>query len=155
MRVFHSFQDLQDHAGQEIGCSDWLTMTQERIDRFAEATEDRQWIHVDPDRAAQESPFGTTVAHGYLTLSLIPAFLAQVFDYAPKTAALNYGLERVRFVSPVLVDSRLRGAVRLDSAAQARADAIRVGLSITIEIEGQRRPACTAKAIALLLTEAG
>ena len=154
MRVFQSYEELADGVGQEIGPSDWVTVSQERIDQFPDATGDHQWIHVDPERAVKESPYGATVAHGYLTLSLIPSFLHQVFDYAPKTAALNYGLERVRFTNPVVVDSRLRGAVTLDSVTRINPETIKVAWTVTIEIEGQDRPACIAKAIALLLTEA-
>ncbi len=153
MQVFQSFEELSDAVGQEIGHSDWVTVGQDRIDRFADATDDHQWIHVDPERAAKESPYGATVAHGYLTLSLIPSFLHQVFDYAPKTAALNYGLERVRFTNPVVVDSRLRGAVTLDSVNRINAETIKITWTVKIEIEGQERPACAARVIALLLTE--
>jgi len=153
MRVFQSYEELSGAVGQEVGPSDWTTVTQERIDQFADATGDHQWTHVDPERAARESPYGATVAHGYLTLSLIPSFLHQVFDYAPKTAALNYGLERVRFTSPVVVGSRLRGAVTLESVSKINPGTIKVAWTVTIETEGQDRPACIAKVIALLLTD--
>ena len=101
--------NLGDHLGQEVAVSDWLEVTQERIDRFAEATEDHQWIHVDPARAAAESPAGATIAHGFLTLSLISALIRQAITVGRIRMAINYGVNRVRFVSPLPAGSRIRG----------------------------------------------
>src|SRR5436309_288597 len=112
MKVFEHLSDLQPLVGQAIGESDWIVVDQQRIDRFAEATGDHQWIHVDPVRAAA-GPFGTTVAHGFLTLSLMPEMFASAFKVSDVRMGVNYGLNKVRFPAPVPVDSRLRGRFKL------------------------------------------
>ena len=131
----------------DLGTSDWIPVEQSRIDGFADATGDHQWIHVDRERA-KAGPFGTTIAHGYLTLSLAPVMLAQVVDVANVTAAVNYGLNKVRFPAPVHVDSRVRGHVSLISAA-ARKSSVEAVFGLTVEIEGSQRPACVAELVVL------
>jgi acyl dehydratase len=145
MRIFHGIQELAAAAGEELGTSDWLVVDQERVNTFADATGDHQWIHVDTEKAAA-GPFGGTIAHGMLTLSLLPAFLPQIYRVDGVTMAINYGLNKVRFPAPVPVGSRLRATSRiatvtpLDGAVQAE-------LSTTIEIEGGAKPACVAASI--------
>ena len=149
MRVFTSPDGLQAAVGTELGVSGWAEITQERIDLFAEATGDRQWIHVDPERARRESPFGATVAHGYLTLSLLPAFINGVRRFEGVRQSLNYGSNRVRFPAPVIAGSRLRGRVRLREAVETPDGGLRVVYETTVEIEGGERPACVAETIAV------
>jgi acyl dehydratase len=145
MKTYPRLADLQAHVGQPIGTSDWITVDQARIDAFAEATLDHQWIHVDAERAAQ-GPFGTTIAHGFLTLSLMPAFFASAFDIGDERMGVNYGLNRVRFTAPVPSGSRLRASFRLlsyeplDGGAQLVTEA-------TVEREGADRPACVAEVV--------
>ncbi len=138
--------ELPAQVGAELGCSDWVLVDQARIDRFAEATGDHQWIHVDPVRAAA-GPFGTTVAHGFLTLSLLPLFGETAFAVAGQRLAVNYGLDRVRFTAPVPVGSRLRGRSRL-LACETRPDG---GLQLTVEVrverEGSDKPVCIAESL--------
>ena len=142
----YKLDDLPALVGQELAVSDWLSVDQRRIDLFAEATGDHQWIHVDPERAAK-GPFGATIAHGYLTLSLLPHFFESTIVFDDVRMSVNYGLNRVRFTAPVRVGSRLRARCKLLSA-----DAIDGGRHIvieaTIEIEGSERPACVAESIA-------
>jgi acyl dehydratase len=146
MRVYARLEDLRARVGDEIGVSDWVTIDQHRIDLFAQATGDHQWIHVDPERAAQ-GPFGTTIAHGFLTLSLIPEFAHTAFDIADSGMGVNYGLNRVRFTAPVPVGSRLRGHFRLlafddiDGGAQLTTE-------VTVEREGEPKPVCVAQSLA-------
>ena len=144
------FADLSAQVGSEVHCSDWLTITQEMIDDFAAATRDRQWIHIDPARAQAESPFGATVAHGFFTLSLIP-YLTGTVDptverYPGRKLAVNYGLNRVRFPNPVLVNSRLRAHTVLQSVEEVTGG-LQIINQVTIEIEGQAKPACVAEMI--------
>lgn len=149
MRVLNDAQEIAQAEGQELGVSEWLQIAQERIDLFADATGDRQWIHVDPERAA-DGPFGATIAHGYLTLSLLPFLGAQVYAFAGDVARVNYGLNTVRFVSPVVVGSKIRNRVSvlevkdLDRGQQ-------VTLRHQIEIKGQDKPACVAETVTLLM----
>jgi acyl dehydratase len=143
MRRFARLADLAALEGQEIGVSDWVAVDQARIDRFARATGDAQWIHVDPVRAAA-GPFGTPVAHGFLTLSLLPELFASAFAIADVRMGLNYGLERVRFPSPVPVGSRLRALCRLKTFA-AIAGGAQLTTSVTVEREGGAKPACVAE----------
>lgn len=131
-------------AGQEVGVSDWLTISQERIDAFAAATGDQQWIHVDPARAAAESPFGGTIAHGFLTLSVVSALLRDAVVVAGVRLTVNYGLNRVRFVAPVPAGARLRARIVLGSATQV-AEAVQATWQITMECEGAERPALVAE----------
>jgi acyl dehydratase len=145
MRLFTSPDELADEIGRPLGSSEWLTIEQERVDAFAEATGDHQWIHVDPERAAA-GPFGAPVAHGYLTLSLLPMLVKQIFTVQARMA-VNYGLNRVRFPAPVRVGARVRAtsAVR---GARGVAGGIQVITGTTIEIEGGDKPACVVEAVA-------
>jgi len=138
--------ELRARIGREVAVSDWLEVAQERIDRFAEATEDRQWIHVDRERAAG-SPLGGTIAHGFLTLSLIPHFFATALRLPPARMTLNYGLDRVRFTSPVPAGSRVRARFELLDVRDA-AGATDIRWKVTIEVEGAAKPACIAETIA-------
>ena len=150
MRTFTTLDEVSEAAGTDIGTSEWLEIDQARIDAFADATLDHQWIHVDVDRAAA-GPFGTTIAHGFLTLSLLPRFASQVFQLETPGARLNYGLEKVRFPSPVPVDSRLRSHVRFGEVRDLPAGKQLV-VEHTVEIEGQAKPACVAQHVVLLLS---
>ncbi len=134
-------------VGQEIGASDWFEITQDRINLFAEATGDRQWIHTDPERARAESPYGTTIAHGFLTLSLL-SFLAAPIRVAGLRMAINYGLNRVRFSSAVPVGSLIRARFKLAAAEDSR-DALRATWHVTVERQGQAKPCCVAEWIVL------
>ena len=138
--------ELTARVGEEIGVGDWVTVTQEQIDGFADATGDHQWIHVDRDRAA-EGPFGATIAHGFLVLSLIPA-IAPTIDL-PVRMGINYGLDRVRFTAPVRVGSRLRARAVLRGVKEA-AGGVQLNSDVTIEMEGSDKPACVAETITLL-----
>ena len=143
-----SVQALKDFTGREIAVSDWLTITQERINLFAEATEDRQWIHVDRERAERESPFKTTIAHGFLTLSLIAHFMQQAIKIqTPLRMAVNYGLNRVRFTSPVRSGARIRARIVLLSLKDIAEDAAEVVYTVTIESAGSEKPCCVAESI--------
>ena len=149
MRTFTSLDAVAEAAGTDIGSSDWVVVDQERIDAFAEATLDRQWIHVDVEAAA-EGPFGTTIAHGFLTLSLLPHFASQVFRLETSGPRLNYGLEKVRFPAPVPVGSRLRSHVRFGEVRDLPAGKQLI-VEHTVEIEGHDKPACVAAHVVLLL----
>jgi acyl dehydratase len=138
---------LKQFMGKEIGVSEWLTITQERIAQFAEATEDRQWIHLDRERAARESPFGTTIAHGYLTLSLLSRFMRDVIQVRSGAGmAINYGLNRVRFPSPVRAGAKIRARVTLLSVKEV-AGAHEAAFSVTVESEGGEKPCCVAESV--------
>jgi len=137
-------QSLRDHLGREIGVSDWFEVTQERIGEFAEATSDRQWIHVDPARAAIESPFKTTVAHGFLTLSLLSRLLRDTVRIGGLRTAVNYGLNRVRFMAPVPSGSRVRGRFTPTTVEEAR-DSVQVTWSAIVEREHEEKPCCVAE----------
>ncbi len=145
MRTFSSAQEIQGAVGEVLGTSDWLTVEQERIDQFAEATGDHQWIHVDQEKAAQ-GPFGTTIAHGYLTLSLIPQFAWQVFSIERAKMGVNYGLNKARFISPVKVGSRLRCTSQLLEATEVPGG-LQLVVQQTLEIEGAEKPACVAETV--------
>ena len=149
MRVFSSFEDIESAAGEEIGTTEWVEITQERVDQFADATGDHQWIHVDVEKA-KEGPFGGTIAHGYLTLSLIPMLGAQVFGLETPGAKLNYGVNKVRFPSPLPVGSRIRAHVKVVDVADVPAGK-QVTFGWAIEIEGGTKPACVAETVVLLL----
>jgi acyl dehydratase len=138
-------QALRQFVGREIGVSDWLNVTQERIDQFAEATEDRQWIHLDRARANAESPYGTTIAHGFLTLSLISHFMRDVVAIEEGVRlVVNYGLNRVRFPAPVKVDTRIRASVMLQSLKENE-EFIEATFGVTIATDGQDKPNCVAE----------
>lgn len=144
---------LQPQLGQEIHVGPWLTITQERIDRFAEVTGDVQWIHTDPARAARESPYGSTIAHGYLTLSLLPYLTESNHpdffqkNYPGMRMRVNYGTNKIRFPAPVRVNSRIRAHTVL-SAAEKIGEAVQITYRITVEIEGGKKPACVAEFLA-------
>jgi acyl dehydratase len=150
MRVFTSFDEIDAAIGQELGTSEWVTIDQERVNTFADATDDHQWIHVDEERA-KAGPFGGTIAHGYLTLSLIPWLGSQVFSIETDGARLNYGLNKVRFPNPVLVGQRVRLTVTLGDVVDLPAGK-QVSLKHVIEIDGAAKPACVAESIVLLLS---
>lgn len=145
--IVDSPDTLKQFIGKELGVSEWLTITQERIAQFAEATEDRQWIHLDRERAAKESPFGKTIAHGFLTLSLISHFMKDVIQVRSGVGmAINYGLNRVRFPAPVRVGAKIRARVTLLSVKEV-AEAYEAGFSVTVESEGGEKPCCVAEPI--------
>jgi len=150
MRVLDDLEELATLAGQELGTSDWLEIDQDRVNAFADATGDHQWIHVDVDRAA-DGPFGGTIAHGYLTLSLIPFLGAQVFSLETPGAKLNYGVNKVRFPSPVPVGSRIRDHVTMGEVTDLPAGK-QLTLRHTVEVEGQPKPGCVAETVVLLLS---
>ena len=133
-------------VGQHLGHSDWLEITQEQVDRFAEATHDHQWIHVDVERAKRESPFGGPIAHGYLTLSLLPALVPQIVEISGFRMGVNYGADRIRFISPVPVGARIRASATLDDAKQFDGG-VQMNLGITMEIEGGAKPAMVATVV--------
>ena len=143
--VFTDPTKLLDAAGQHLGFTEWLEIEQERINLFADATGDHQWIHVDPDKAS-EGPFGATIAHGYLTLSLANLFLPDLMEVQSVSMGVNYGCDRVRFPAPVPVGSRVRGAGEVISAEEVKGG-IQVVVRITVEIEGSERPACIVDTI--------
>jgi acyl dehydratase len=145
MKHFAHLQDLQSQVGQEIGLSDWVTVDQKRIDQFAQATGDHQWIHVDPVKAAQ-GPFGKTIAHGFLTLSLLPELFAKAFDIADVRMGVNYGLNKVRFTAPVPAEGRVRGRFVLREYQPLEGGA-QLTVEATIELEGSGKPACIAETL--------
>ena len=149
MRVFTTFEELAEAVGEELGTSEWVEITQERVDQFAEATGDHQWIHVDVEKAAA-GPFGGTIAHGYLTLSLVPWLGSQVFGLETPGAKLNYGVNKVRFPNPVRVGKRIRLHVTMGEVTEIPAGR-QVTLRHKVEIEGEEKPACVAETVALLL----
>ncbi len=149
MRTFTTFEELGEAVGQELGTSDWLEITQDRVDAFADATGDHQWIHVDVERA-QDGPFGGTIAHGYLTLSLVPFLGSQVFGLETPGAKLNYGVNKVRFPNPLRVGKRIRShvsVVAVDDIPSGK----QMLLKHVVEIEGEDKPACVAETVVLLL----
>jgi acyl dehydratase len=147
-----SLDKIRAKIGEEVGVSDWILVDQARIDAFADATEDRQFIHVDPKAAAQ-TPFGGTVAHGFLTLSLLSAMAADAMLHPDSLKmAINYGLDRVRFVAPVRAGSRVRGRFRLDSVEEKAPGQVLMRHTVTVEIEGEDKPALTAEWLGLLFT---
>jgi acyl dehydratase len=146
--IFESPAALKDFVGREIAVTDWLTITQERINLFAEATEDRQWIHLDQVRAERDSPFKTTIAHGFLTLSLIPHMMQQAMKIRDGVRmAVNYGLNRVRFMSPVRSGAQIRARIVLLSFKEIAQDAVEAVYTVTIECEGSEKPCCVAESI--------
>ena len=141
--VFSSVADLERVRGERVGESDWLTVTQELIDDFARVTNDEQWIHVDPERARRESPMGTTIAHGFLTLSLLPSMVAQCISYPTARMSLNYGFDRLRFVSPVPAGSEIRGVFAVDEVRRIEGGA-QTTWRVEVEVRGAARPALAA-----------
>ena len=143
--VFDTPLDMLTAEGQHLGYSDWLTIDQRRIDLFADATGDHQWIHVDPEKA-KDGPFGKCIAHGYLTLALVNLFLPQVMEVRGTSLGVNYGTDKIRFPAAVPVDSRIRGGGELIKAEEVKGT-IQVTVRITVEIEGGDRPACVVDTI--------
>jgi len=144
--VFRDLADAKSKLGQEVGVSDWMTVEQDRVNGFAEVTGDHQWIHIDVERAKRESPFGAPVAHGYLTLSLLPKFSGECLKVEGVKMGVNYGLNRVRFMSPVKVGSKLRARFVLKEVEDIAGGAQMVW-NATIEIEGTEKPACVAEMV--------
>ena len=143
MRVFNGVDELREAKGTEVGVSEWFTVAQERIDGFADATEDHQWIHVDAAKAA-DGPFGTTIAHGFLTLSLLSRLVPDVYRIDGVRMGVNYGLNKVRFTSPVPVDSRVRARVELVDVTDVTGG-VQLTIGVTVEIEGSEKPALVAE----------
>lgn len=144
-RVFTSAEELRAAVGEELGSSDWLEVDQKRIDLFADATGDHQWIHVDPERAAG-GPFGSTIAHGYLTLSLLPAFVPQIIRVDGVRMGINYGVNKVRFPAPVPVGSRLRARAGLTDVSDVDGG-VQLTTKVTVEREGGAKPVCVAESV--------
>jgi len=148
-----SLAEIRSRIGEEVGVSGWLTIDQQRIDEFAEATEDRQFIHVDPDAAAR-TPFGGTVAHGFLSLSMLSRMAADAMLVPDSIKmAVNYGLDRVRFIAPVRSGRRIRGRFRLDSVEEKAAGQLLMRHTVTVEIEGEEKPALTAEWLGLIFVQ--
>jgi acyl dehydratase len=145
MKTFR-IEELAALAGQEVAVSDWITITQEQVNLFAQATGDHQWIHVDVERA-KAGPFGGPIAHGFLTLSLLPRFFESTFEIANSRMGVNYGLNKVRFTAPVPVGSRLRARMKLLSLTPIDNNGSQMAWEVTVEIEGQDKPACIAESL--------
>jgi acyl dehydratase len=139
-------RDLESKVGQEVGISPWVEMTQERIDVFAKATEDFQWIHIDPERA-KDSPFGGTIAHGFLTLSMLPKLSESTFEFTGRKMGVNYGLNKVRFTSPVPAGAKIRGRFVLAKYEKIEGNGVQTTWSVTMEREGGTKPVCVAETI--------
>jgi len=146
MRTFQKLTDLAALAGQDIATSEWTTITQEQVNQFAEATGDHQWIHVDVERA-REGPFGAPIAHGFLTLSLLPKFVESSVQVLDNRMGVNYGLNRVRFTAPVPVGSRLRGHVKLLECQPLAENGFQMTWGVTVEREGSDKPVCIAESL--------
>lgn len=144
-RIFTSAEELKAAVGESLGYSDWLEVDQKRIDLFAEATGDHQWIHVDPEKAAA-GPFGTTIAHGYLTLSLLPLLVPQILKVDNVTMGVNYGTNKVRFPAPVPVGSRLRATATLQDVTEV-GGGVQVTAAVVVEREGGEKPVCVAESV--------
>ncbi|MDJ0938262.1 MAG: MaoC family dehydratase [Woeseiaceae bacterium] len=152
MHVIESIEDAKALEGTEVGLSDWVVIDQNRIDQFAEATNDYQWIHVDTERAEREMPEGRTIAHGYLTLSLIPALTGSFVDVKKLTRAINFGVNKVRFYTPVPSGARVRARATVLSARR-RAGALMLTSEVRIEVEGETKPACVAETLGMYFFE--
>ena len=148
MHTIRSIEDAKALEGVEVGVSDWVVIDQHRIDQFAEATGDYQWIHVDTERAAREMPGGKTIAHGYLTLSLIPALTGNFVEVENLARAINFGLNKLRFYAPVPVGAKLRGRATV-LQARSRSGALLLTSEVRIEVEGERKPACVAETLGM------
>ena len=146
MITFTTFDELRAAAGTDLGHTDWLEITQERVNLFADATGDHQWIHVDVERATAESPFGGPIAHGFLTLSLSNLFLPQLIEVPGASAGVNYGTGKVRFPSPVPVGSRVRAGAEITEVEDV-SSGVQTTIAITIHVEGQEKPACVIESI--------
>jgi acyl dehydratase len=144
--VFHSLDELRAGAGKPLGVTDWLEVTQDRVDLFAEATGDRQWIHVDVERANRESPYGGPIAHGFLTLAITNLFMPQIVEVRGVSMGLNYGTGKVRFPAPVPVGSRIRGSGELVACDEV-AGGVQTTIRLTVEVEGGDKPACVVDSL--------
>jgi len=144
--VFKTPAELLDAVGKQLGQSDWVKIDQDRINLFADATDDHQWIHVDPEKA-KDGPFGSCIAHGYLTLSLVNRFLPQIIDVQGISMGVNYGCDKIRFPAPVPVGSKIRGSGEVIKAEEVKGNAIQATVRITIEIDGNDRPAAIVDTI--------
>jgi len=142
----HGLEELKALTGRDLGHTDWLQIDQNRVDTFADATDDHQWIHVDPERAAT-GPFGGTIAHGYLTLALLIPLMTELLDVSGVRMSINYGLEKVRFPAPVPVGAKIRLKGRVASADEVAGDGVQITIDFTVEIEGSEKPACVARGI--------
>jgi len=149
MREIATPADMKNHIGEEFGVSDWVTIDQAMIDKFADATGDHQWIHVDSERAAREMPGGKTIAHGFLTLSLLPRLGAAIWVIKKRSRGINYGLNKLRFTAPVPVGSRVRLRQKLLAADDVKDGGIRMTFENTMEIDGQSQPALVAEALSI------
>lgn len=145
--VIPDLQAFQNHVGKTLGTSPWHPITQAQIDAFAATTGDRQWIHTDVERAKKESPFGQTIAHGYLTLALIPVLVEQIFRVEKISRTMNTGVSEIRFRTPVLSDARIRLEIGVKNLRDLPGGALRVTYAITIEVEGETKPACTGEVV--------
>lgn len=150
--IFNNPAELKDAIGKHLGVSEWLEIDQARIDTFADATGDHQWIHTDPERA-KKGPFGSTIAHGYLTQSLVNYFLPQIIDVRGISMGVNYGADRLRFPAPVPVGSRIRGSAELIKVEEVKGGAIQSTVRVTVEIEGSDRPGCVIDTISRYIPE--
>ena len=151
MKTFEHLDELRAAVGTHLGWTDWLAITQDRVELFADATGDHQWIHVDVERARAESPFGGPIAHGYLTLALSNLFLPQLIAVPAASAGVNYGTGKVRFPAPVPVGSRVRGGAEI-SAVEEIAGGLQTTITITIEVEGSPKPACVIESLSRWLS---
>ena len=147
LATYSSIEDLEAAVGVDVGPSDWLEVDQDRVNTFADATGDHQWIHIDPERA-KDGPFGTTIAHGFLTLSLLPYFIGSMREVTNVRMSVNYGLNKVRFPAPVPVGSRLRATSTVTSVDRLDEHSVQVVTRVTLEIDGNEKPACVAETVA-------
>ncbi|MEZ4900541.1 MAG: MaoC family dehydratase [Spirosomataceae bacterium] len=150
MITFDTLTDFRAYIGQDLGTTEWVTITQEMVNDFAKATGDEQWIHVSPEMAAQYSPFKTTIAHGFLTLSLAPKFMYELYQVKSVKMGLNYGTNKVRFTSPVPTGSRVRMQATLKEVEDQAPNGIKATVSLIFELEGSTKPACVAEMISLM-----
>lgn len=150
MRVIHGLDELRSAVGSELGVSDWVLVDQDRINKFAEATGDYQWIHLDVERAGRETPWKSTIAHGYLTLSLVPMLMAGIWSVEGVASSINYGSNKVRFTSPVPAGSRVRGRAVLKAVDDQGPGSVRLTVDLTVEREGQERPVCVAETLSIM-----
>ena len=146
MKIFTSLQDVANSVGQDVAVSDWVLVTQAQINLFAQATGDHQWIHTDADKA-QSGPFGSTIAHGFLTLSLLPQFFESAFDIQGSRMGINYGLNKVRFTAPVPVNSRLRAHMHLLACEAIDNQGVQMTWRVSVEREGSDKPVCVAESL--------
>ena len=149
MKIFETLQSVPQFVGQGEVASEWITVTQGHVNQFADATGDHQWIHIDPERA-KVGPFGTTIAHGFLTLSLMPQFFAKALKVQDQKMGINYGVNKVRFMAPVLVGSRLRAKMSLKSCDPIDNNGMQLVWSVTVEREGSDKPVCVAETVTRL-----